>query len=174
MQNPPQDACHAAKAVYDSCDMSLPGGQFIVRPAGNCDVPRLCELLHLLFTLETDFEPDRDKQSRALHQILDQPHTGRILCAVDGESVVGMVSLLYTVSTAEGGRAAWLEDLVVHPSRRGRGIGEQLLDAAIAEARNTGCLRLTLLTDSDNDAAHRLYHRAGFCRSQMLPMRLKL
>src|SRR5579859_2638489 len=98
--------------------MSLPGGQIIVRPAGAIDVPRLCELLFLLFTQEADFEPDRDKQARALHMILQQPAAGCILCAVDGDIVVGMVSVLYTVSTAEGGRAAWLEDLVVHPSRR--------------------------------------------------------
>lgn len=153
--------------------MSLPGGQIIVRQAGAIDVPRLCELLFLLFTQEADFEPDRDKQARALHLILQQPDTGCILCAVDGDTIVGMVSVLYTVSTAEGGRAGWLEDLIVHPSRRGRGVGEQLLNAAIAEAQRTGCLRLTLLTDSGNDAAQRLYVRAGFARSQMLPMRLK-
>ena len=153
--------------------MSLPGGQIAVRPAGTHDVPRLCELLFLLFTQEADFEPDRDKQSRALQMILQQPDTGRVLCAVDDDTVVGMVSLLFTVSTAEGGRAAWLEDLVVHPSRRGRGVGEQLLNAAITEAQGAGCLRVTLLTDSDNDAAHRLYVRAGFARSKMLPLRLK-
>lgn len=154
--------------------MSLPGGKVIVRPAGLSDVPGLCELLFVLFTREADFEPDRDKQSRALEMIIQQPHIGRIHCAMDGATVVGMISLLFTVSTAEGGRVAWLEDLVVHPSQRGRGIGRQLLNAAIAEARSTGCLRLTLLTDADNKAAQQLYTRAGFMLSQMVPMRMKL
>ncbi len=154
--------------------MLQPGEPIIVRPAATSDVPHLCELLFLLFTQEADFEPDRDKQSRALYTIIRQPNAGRILCAVDGTTVVGMISLLFTVSTAEGGPVAWVEDLVVHPSYRRHGIGNRLLNAAIAEARNTGCLRLTLLTDADNKASHRFYTRAGFARSQMVPLRLKL
>jgi ribosomal protein S18 acetylase RimI-like enzyme len=85
-----------------------------------------------------------------------------------------MVNLLFTISTAAGGRAAWLEDMVVHPSYRGRGIGESLLRHAIDEARALGCSRITLLTDQTNGSAIRFYERAGFVRSQMVPFRLSL
>jgi len=84
------------------------------------------------------------------------------------------VNLLFTVSTAEGGPAAWLEDLVVLPDRRGRGIGGELLAAAIASARGRGCTRITLLTDETNAPAQRFYGRAGFKRSRMVPYRLQL
>jgi GNAT superfamily N-acetyltransferase len=154
--------------------MSPTNDQIIVRAAHINDVPRLCELLLLLFTQEADFQPDIAKQSRALRLIIEQPEMGRILCAVEGDAIIGMISLLYTISTAEGGRAAWVEDLIVQPTRRGQGIGEQLLQAIISEGRATGCLRLTLLTDGDNAKAQHLYTRAGFVRSQMVPMRFKL
>jgi ribosomal protein S18 acetylase RimI-like enzyme len=85
-----------------------------------------------------------------------------------------MVSILFTVSTAEGGKAAWLEDMAVHPDRRGQGIGGRLLHEAIVNTRAAGCSRITLLTSPTNDAAMRFYARAGFVRSQMVPMRLHL
>ena len=138
------------------------------------DVPQLCELLALLFAQEADFTPNLQHQSRALEMIIGQPEVGRIFCAVASGSVIGMVSILFTVSTAEGGRAAWLEDLIVHPGHRGAGIGERLLQTAIAGAKTAGGTRITLLTDATNHAAQKFYGRAGFVRSQMVPLRLKL
>jgi GNAT superfamily N-acetyltransferase len=143
-------------------------------PATLEDLPQLCGLLGMLFAQEADFRPDAARQERGLRLILEQPGVGRIFCARQGSTVLGMVSLLLTVSTAEGGRAAWLEDMVVLPDHRGHGLGERLLRHALAEARALGCSRITLLTDATNAAAMRFYERAGFVRSQMVPYRLGL
>jgi hypothetical protein len=35
------------------------------------DIPQLCELLTLLFTLESDFQQDVDKQAVGLRQIIE-------------------------------------------------------------------------------------------------------
>ncbi|MES2183499.1 MAG: GNAT family N-acetyltransferase [Pseudomonadota bacterium] len=145
-----------------------------IEPARTADVPALCDLLHLLFTQEPDFSPDRAAQARGLHRILERPEAGCILVARQGGAVVGMVNLLYTESTALGARVAMLEDVVVAQDRQGRGIGSRLLQGAIATARAEDCRRITLLTASDNVAAHRFYRRHGFAGSAMLPMRLLL
>jgi GNAT superfamily N-acetyltransferase len=145
-----------------------------IRHATLPDVPQLCGLLGLLFAQEADFKPDTERQTRGLSMIIENPEIGRIYCAKQEASILGMVSLLYTVSTAEGGRAAWMEDMVVHPDWRGHRIGEQLLQWAVGKAREAGCHRITLLTDADNVAAIRFYSRAGFTRSSMVPLRLKL
>ena len=145
-----------------------------VREATAKDIPQLCELLGLLFAQEADFQPDARKQARGLRLILEQPDVGRIYCATERNSVIGMISILFTVSTAEGGRAVWLEDLVVHPTRRGRHVGLRLLQKAIRGARAAGCRRISLLTDATNHPAMRLYEQAGFVRSRMVPFRLGL
>jgi GNAT superfamily N-acetyltransferase len=145
-----------------------------IRRATNANLPALCDLLSLLFAQEADFKPDREKQTRALQRILENPSIGQIYCAAEGDAVIGMVSILFTISTAEGGLAAWMEDMIMHPDWRGQGIGEQLLQAAIAGARTAGCTRITLLTDVTNSSAMRFYERAGFVRSSMVPFRLHL
>lgn len=149
-------------------------GMHKVSLAEEADIPRLCELLGLLFSQEEDFEPDAVKQSAALLQILRRPEVGSILVLREGSVILGMVSLLYTISTASGGHAAMLEDMVVQPERRGEGLGTELLLAAVAFARENGCLRITLLSDHANEAAICFYQKYGFRRSAMLPLRMML
>jgi GNAT superfamily N-acetyltransferase len=138
------------------------------------DLPQLVALLGVLFSQEAEFVPDDAKQARALEKILSDESVGRIHVARDGGKVVAMASLLYSISTAEGGLAASFEDLVVLPGYRGKGLGKALLQHVIAEARKQGVLRLTLLTDRQNERAQALYRKLGFVDSTMKAMRLKL
>ena len=138
------------------------------------DLPHLVALLGILFESEAEFSPDAEKQRVALQAIIADPSKGKIYVARDGREVVAMCSLLYTISTAEGGRAALFEDLVVAPEHRKRGIAASLLKFVIEQARADGVLRLTLLTDMQNERAQALYRRLGFVGSPMKPMRLKL
>jgi GNAT superfamily N-acetyltransferase len=143
-------------------------------PAINKDLPQLVALLGQLFEQEAEFTPDSAKQEAALKLIFADPSLGRLYVARDGSRVVAMASLLFTVSTAEGGKAALFEDLVVRPDYRKQGIGARLLEYVIAQARAEGVLRMTLLTDMQNEQAQVLYRRLGFVGSPMKPMRLKI
>ena len=145
-----------------------------VSSAARSDIPRLVELLGQLFSQEREFSPDPEKQREALEAILADRSRGRIFVAREGSEVVGMASLLYTVSTAEGGKAALFEDLIVDPRHRRKGVGAKLVSYVIQQARAEGILRITLLTDLENDTALELYRKLGFVDSPMKPMRLHL
>lgn len=145
-----------------------------VRQARLADVEPMVDLLALLFEQEADFAPSPAKQRRALELVLAQPAMGRVFVLTRNRKVLGMVSLLFTISTAEGGQAAWLEDLVVRPEHRGRGLGTRLLQEAVEWARKQGITRISLLTDAHNLGARGLYMRHGFSPSAMQPLRLYL
>ena len=51
---------------------------------------------------------------------------------------------------------------------------EALLKHVVATARAEGVLRITLLTDMQNERAQAMYRRVGFVGSPMKPMRLKV
>ena len=145
-----------------------------ISPATPQDIPALSALLSELFAQEAEFTPDPEAQARGLARIMASPATGVVLVARSGGEVVGMVSLLFTVSTALGARVALLEDMVVSPAHRSAGAGSELLAQAISVARAEGCKRITLLTDQSNEPAQRFYAKQGFVPSGMLPMRLSL
>ena len=103
--------------------------------------------------------------------MLAMPQAATIWVASEAGQIVAMLSLQYVISTALGGRDAWLEDVIVHPQARGRRIGERLLKHALECARGEGCFRVSLLTDADNIAAQRFYQRQSFVPSTMRAMR---
>ena len=146
----------------------------IISSATIADIPSLCELLNELFNQEAEFKPDYANQYRGLAAIIANPEIGGVLVARRENKVVGMVNLLYTVSTALGARAALLEDMVVAPAARNSGIGTQLIQQAIEFAKLNGCRRITLLTDRSNLSAQRFYAKHGFTPSEMQPLRLHL
>lgn len=136
------------------------------------ELEELVHLLNVLFSQDIEFEPDYEKQRAGLEQIISNPSVGEILVMkIDGK-VVGMVSLLYSISTALGGKVAILEDMVMAKDFRQMGLGKELLQEAIDFARQRGCLRITLLTDFDNETAIKFYQSAGFSLSKMIPLRL--
>ncbi len=146
----------------------------LIEPATMEDLPALADLLFDLFSLESDFTPDRTKQLRGLRLILETPSRGRIFVLRRHGEILGMINLLFTISTAEGGAVIILEDLVIHRDHRGQGYGSRLLEHAIRYAKDKGFLRITLLTDRSDDVAIAFYRKHGFYASGMIPMRLLL
>jgi GNAT superfamily N-acetyltransferase len=143
-----------------------------IEPATLDDLPELIELLFELFSQESDFVPDRDKEMRGLRLLLEQPSRGRVFVLRSPNKIVGMVNLLITISTAEGGFVLVLEDLIVHKEHRRQGFGTQLLHYAIDFAKKKKFLRITLLTDKPNEQLKRFFAKNGFVESSMIPMRM--
>ncbi len=148
--------------------------QLLIEPATLDDLPELADLLYDLFSQEADFVPNRDKQIRGLQLILEQPSRGRVFVMRHGARIIGMINLLITISTAEGGFVLILEDLVIHCDHRGQGYGGRILNHALSYAREKGFLRVTLLTDKMENKARAFYERHGFQQSGMVPMRYYL
>ncbi len=146
----------------------------LIEKATSDDIPALSNLLSVLFVQEVEFTPKAEAQCKGLAKIISNAEAGAVLVARQNSQVIGMVSLLFTISTALGERVALLEDMVVSPSGRGMGVGTQLLAEAISFARVQGCKRITLLTDRTNESAQRFYRKQGFVVSSMVPMRLSL
>jgi len=138
------------------------------------DIPKLCVLLNTLFSQETEFEVNNAAQIRGLEAIIRSPNMGDILVAREKGEIVGMVSLLYSISTALGATVCILEDMVISSESRGLGTGSKLLRFARDFAMDNGCRRVTLLTDHDNKEAHRFYERNGYSQSSMVVFRMPL
>jgi N-acetylglutamate synthase-like GNAT family acetyltransferase len=143
-----------------------------IREATLSDNEAICRLLSLLFEQEAEFKPDFATQSKGVGEILSDPEKGRFFVIEGSGQIVGCVSLLFVVSTALGGKAALLEDLVLVEPVRGHGWGAELLNYAVQYAIQNECRRITVLTDGGNAIAQALYKKMGFEYSTMIPMRL--
>ena len=93
----------------------------------------------------------------------------QLVVAEDGEgAVVGCLQLCILPGLSSQGVArGLLEDVRVASHCRSRGIGEQLVQWAVTEARTKGCKLVELLTHHTRVDAQRFYERLGFARSHV-------
>jgi GNAT superfamily N-acetyltransferase len=88
---------------------------------------------------------------------------GDVLVAVLDGSVIGIcqVALLFHFQHA-GGQVAELESVHVAATHRSAGVGQALVEHAVAWARDRGCYRVQLTSHRSREGAHRFYERLGF------------
>lgn len=78
--------------------------------------------------------------------------------------VLGAVTLVLLPLMAGNTPSAVLEDVAVHPVMQGMGLGRQLVQHAMALAREAGCYKLALSSHQQRAGAHAFYERLGFER----------
>ncbi len=144
-----------------------------IRQANAGDIDAMTGLLQQLFSIEADFTSDPEQQRRGLADLLGGKESCVLVCEIEGQ-VVGMCTVQILISTAEGGKAGLLEDLVVAKSWRGQGLGAALLAAAEAWSVKQGLTRLQLLADATNGLALGFYRRQGWSGTRLVALRKML
>ena len=154
-----------------------------VRPATRADLPALGRLAALLVRMHHEFDPER---FMAPTPRTEGGYASWLGSQLAERSVIVLVAerdgavLGYTYSGVEGpdwmalrGPAGVLHDIVVDPAHRGQGVGRQLLEATVAALEARRVPRVVLSTAARNEAAQRLFARAGF-RPTMVEMTREL
>ncbi len=109
-----------------------------------------------------DFSFDFEKQKAGLGLLLDDTSRSCIKVMELSGTIIGMVSAQITISTAAGGRAAWIEDMVIHHEYRSQGYGSELLASLESWCRGQQVLRLQLCADKLNPPASAFYRKQGW------------
>ncbi len=95
-----------------------------------------------------------------------------LLICWNGNTVLGMLTLvLFPIPT---GVRAWIEDVVVDESGRGKGIGNALSQFALNMAKEGGAKTVELTSRPSREAANRLYQRIGFKARETNVYRIEL
>jgi ribosomal protein S18 acetylase RimI-like enzyme len=106
-----------------------------------------------------------------LRQLVESEAT-KLFFAQDKEVVLGMLSLvIFPIPT---GTKAWVEDVVVSQTARGKGVGVALMNHALAVAKDAGAKSVDLTSRPSREVANKLYQKLGFTARETNVYRLKL
>jgi GNAT superfamily N-acetyltransferase len=98
----------------------------------------------------------------ALEKFIGNDVLGRLwVIHYEGEAV-GYLILTLGFSFEFGGYDAFIDEVYIRESHRGRGIGKIALQAAEEECRALGVCALHLEVERENTNAHALYRKVGF------------
>jgi ribosomal protein S18 acetylase RimI-like enzyme len=86
----------------------------------------------------------------------------RIFVAMDGEIALGFVQLYPSFCSVEAFKIQILYDLYVDAEVRTDGVGEKLMNRASEFARESGAMRVDLLTGHSNKIGQHLYEKLGY------------
>ena len=141
-----------------------------VRRARPGDAHALRKLLR-----ELGYDPgDTRAADETIAQVVRHPEAA-VFVAVEVVDVVGYVALSHRPQMRLGGRLATIDELVVAESRRGRGIGSLLLEAAVQHARSLHCRRIDVMQRRARDSFDRqFYQKRGFDESPSAVLRRTL
>ncbi len=144
----------------------------IIRKGKGADIAELTGLLRLLFNIEEDFTFNPKKQKQGLKMLIKDKRSA-VFLAEQNSMVIGMATIQIVISTAEGGPAAVMEDVIVHPDHRSKGAGRRLLKAASDWAFRKRISRLQLLADNNNISALQFYLHTGWQKTNLMALRFK-
>ena len=119
------------------------------------------ELVDAFVRLTPQLSSSNPPPSRAeLAEIVGSPATVLFVAREADGPILGSLTLaLFRIPT---GLRAWIEDVVVDETARGKGVGAALNEAALDHARAVGARTVDLTSRPSRDAANRLYQRLGF------------
>ena len=140
-----------------------------IRRAGRGDVLSIVRMLAddpLGSGRERVEDPLPESYFRAFEAVDRDPNI-QLMVAEDGEGVVvGCLQLgILPGLSSQGASRGLIEDVRVAAHCRSRGIGEQMVQWAVAQARARDCKLVELLTHNSRVDAQRFYKRLGFAQS---------
>jgi ribosomal protein S18 acetylase RimI-like enzyme len=142
-----------------------------IRPARSSDVAAMVAMLAddaLGRGRERIEDPLPPSYLQAFEKVERDPNIQLVVAEGERGEVVGCLQLCILPGlSSQGASRGLIEDVRVASPHRGRGIGEQLVQWAVAEARSKGCKLVELLTHTTRIDAQRFYKRLGFAASHV-------
>ena len=158
-----RDAIHADvdhRSVADSVWRVDADPLGLVRLATEDDMAAAGRLLHDFNREFTEPTPPAGALATRLRHLLAGGDT--VVLLAGGKDPIGLAVLRLRQAIWSLGLECYLAELYVVPQQRRRGVGKELMQAAIREARESGAHTMDIGVDEPDIAARRLYETMGF------------
>jgi len=133
-----------------------------IREAEESDLPAIEELvLELADAMDCRDGIDVDGVYERCCDILNEVNSCILVAEADG-AVVGFINFTTRKTLLHSAPSALIDELVVAGSFRSKGLGRELLNAAVEKCRQLGCCEVEVSTEFTNTGAREFYKRCGF------------
>jgi ribosomal protein S18 acetylase RimI-like enzyme len=137
-----------------------------IRRAGVADAEDVGRLLHDFNAEYDDYTPGPEAMGKRIAELLG---SGDVTVLIGGTGPDGLAVLRFRPSLWSETLDSYLEELYVVPDRRGQGMGQALMEAALETARAEGARYMDLGTAETDTAARGLYEKLGFSNREGKP-----
>jgi GNAT superfamily N-acetyltransferase len=134
----------------------------LIREATESDLPAIGKLLAELADAMDNVEGiDTGIALKTCRQLLNDGSSHILVAAREG-TPVGFINFTVRQTVLHRGPSGLIDELVVAEEHRGRGVGKQLVLAAIEKCRRLRCCEVEVSTEKANLEAKEFYKQCGF------------
>lgn len=148
-----------------------------LRKATIKDLPQLLTFEQGVITAERPFDPfikEVDITYYDIHNLIESEESEMVIAEINSQIVgAGYAQIRESKPYWKDSKFVYLGFMFVHPSFRGQGINQQIIDYLKEWAKSKNVHELRLEVYIENEAAIHAYEKVGF-KNHMLEMRLNL
>jgi GNAT superfamily N-acetyltransferase len=134
----------------------------LIREATESDLPAIGKLLEDLTNAMDNTEGiDAGIAIGNCEQLLNDGGSHFLVAATEG-TPVGFINFTVRQTILHQNPSGLIDELVVAEGNRGKGVGKQLVQAAIEKCRQLGCCEVEVSTEKTNLKAREFYKQCGF------------
>ena len=140
----------------------------LVREATKSDLPAIGRLLEDLTDAMDNTEGiDTGIAIKTFEQLLNDATSHFLVAAMEG-TPLGFINFTVRQTILHRSPSALIDEIVVTEEYRGKGVGKQLVQAAVEKCRQLGCCEVEVSTEKANLEARKFYKQCGFEERGML------
>ena len=134
----------------------------LVRRAIKSDIPAVSKLaIELIDSVKNSGDIAKHVLSENSRNALTNPNS-YILVAETEEKVIGFISFMTRKTIMHSGPCGLIDELVVSKRHRRKGVGKELIKAAVEECKKLRCCEVEVSTEFTNVNAREFYKHCGF------------
>jgi GNAT superfamily N-acetyltransferase len=134
----------------------------LIRKATKSDLPAIGKLLEdLTNAMDVTEGIDIEIAIKTCERLLNDASSHILVAAIEG-TPVGLINFTIRQTILHRSPSALIDELVVAEEYQGKGVGKQLVLAALEKCRQLGCCEVEVSTEKTNLKARKFYKRCGF------------
>lgn len=133
-----------------------------LRKATECDLPAIEKLMmELIESMDSKEDIDTNMVFENCRKLLSEANSYLLVGEMNG-AVIGFINFTIHRTLLHSGPSGLIDEVVVTGSYRKRGVGKQLIHAAIEKCKELGCREVEVSTELTNTNARQFYKKCGF------------
>ena len=134
----------------------------LIRDARESDIPRIEKLMaELIEAVDAQESLDMSMVAENCRILLNNADSHILVAEMDG-SVIGAINLSVRKTIIHPEASGLIDEIVVAREHRGKGIGRELINAAVEKCKQLGCCEIEVSTEITNTRARNFYKSFGF------------
>lgn len=134
----------------------------LIRDARESDILMIKKLMEeLIEVMENTKGIDIGMISKNYQNLLNDSNSHFLVVEKEG-TIIGFANFTTRKTLLHSGPSGLIDELVIAKEYRGKGIGQQLINAVIQKCKQLGCCEVEVSTEKTNIKAIEFYKKCGF------------